>query len=192
MLYRVRMRAAALRPIAVLAAAVVLAALSGCMQTTEKPTPTPSAAATPAFASDEEALAAAEKAYAAYLAVSNDVGHSGGVEPERFEKVSSSGALTNALTAAQKFRDSKSRLVGDTKFKSMSLQRANYSDPATVELEVYVCDDVSATDVLDSGGVSIVKPGRVEIVPFVATFVSSSASPMLLADKTLWSGESFC
>ena len=78
MLYRVRMRAAALRPIAVLAAAFVLAALSGCVQTTEKPTPTPTAAATPAFASDEEALAAAEKAYAAYLAVLDDVTADGG------------------------------------------------------------------------------------------------------------------
>ncbi|MES1170616.1 MAG: hypothetical protein ABUL47_08010, partial [Leifsonia sp.] len=49
----------------VLAAAVLLAVLAGCVPT-GTPTKSPRATATPVFASDAEALAAAEKAYAAY------------------------------------------------------------------------------------------------------------------------------
>ena len=43
------------------------------------PTPT----VTPLFASDEEALAAAEEAYAAYLAMSDEITSDGGERPER-------------------------------------------------------------------------------------------------------------
>src|SRR4051812_41826324 len=74
------MRAAPLAPVAAL-----LLALAGCVPSDPHPTASPSASATPVFASDAEALAAAEKAYAAYLKVSGEISADGGLKPERID-----------------------------------------------------------------------------------------------------------
>ena len=65
-------------PIVVLAFSIALG-MGGCVAPTPDPTPSTSAApsASPLFNSDEEALAAATEAYAAYLAASNAVGQGG-------------------------------------------------------------------------------------------------------------------
>ncbi len=62
--------------IALVALAVLL--LSGCLPPQTTVTPTPEATAAPVFASDEEALAAATAAYAAYLAMSDQIFAEGG------------------------------------------------------------------------------------------------------------------
>ena len=71
-------------PTAAAALLVLLLAvlLSGCASTTEpQPTLTPTATdAAPLFASDEEALAAATEAYAAYQAVSTEIAKLSGEE----------------------------------------------------------------------------------------------------------------
>ncbi|MBW4033634.1 MAG: hypothetical protein HIU88_13400, partial [Acidobacteria bacterium] len=51
-------------------AVAMLLALVGCVPTGQHAASSPTASLTPVFASDAEALAAAEKAYAAYLKVS--------------------------------------------------------------------------------------------------------------------------
>src|SRR3954462_13593979 len=57
-----------MRTAPLLATAALLLALAGCVPTDSHPTSWPHPSATPVFASDAEALAAAEKAYAAYEA----------------------------------------------------------------------------------------------------------------------------
>ncbi len=62
---------------------VGMLALTGCVDGDRLPTLPPTPTSTPIFASEEEALAAAEEAYAAYLEMSNLISSEGGVEPER-------------------------------------------------------------------------------------------------------------
>ncbi len=191
MLYRVRMLAAALRPIAVLAAAVVLAALSGCVQTTEKPTPTPTAAATPAFASDEEALGAAEKAYAAYLAVDDAVLHDGGLNADRYEAVASGEALKASISNAEKFQAESVRTTGASSFRTEKLQATQFLGDGVTSVAVYVCDDVSGVDLLDSTGRSLVSPNRKPVAPFVITMERQNRTDRI-SQRELWTTENFC
>ncbi len=70
----VRMR----RPVVTLA--VLLLVLTGCTPGDEVVVPDPEPTVEPMFATDEEALAAAEEAYGAYLAASDASLAGGGVE----------------------------------------------------------------------------------------------------------------
>ena len=70
-------RTARLLPLAVLGAAL----LAGCLPTDPPVTPPPTSDLEPVFASDEEALAAAEEAYGAYLAAADEILSSGGADP---------------------------------------------------------------------------------------------------------------
>ena len=77
--YVFRMRTSAL----LAAAGLLVITLTGC-QTDDPPiVPQPEPSTTPLFASEEEALAAAEEAYAGYLAASDAVLAGGGLDPER-------------------------------------------------------------------------------------------------------------
>ena len=81
-LLRVRLRAGAMAALA----AVTLLAVSGCTGAPgATPAPTSSAAANPIFATDEEALAAAEAAYEKYSEASALVAGDGGVNPDRVD-----------------------------------------------------------------------------------------------------------
>jgi hypothetical protein len=194
MAYRDLMRVATVRSTAAVALALalcsglVLATLSACAAE-PGPTPTTSKATdAPVFASDEEALAAAEKAYAAYLAVSDDVARSGGEDPHRLDSVSGGKELTVALASAAKFAAAKAHLVGATEYSLHKLQ----SNTGSVVV-FYVCDDVSATDVVNEDGVSLVGPDRTEILPFSVTVeqAANSSHPVVI-EKSLWAGDNYC
>nr|WP_157497862.1 hypothetical protein [Leifsonia sp. Leaf325] len=167
-------------------------ALAGCAAS---PKPLPSASSTPTaspvFASDEEALAAAEEAYAAYQKVSDAVGHDGGAEPERYEAVATGDALENALKSARQYRDADATLTGSTSFSTQELQSAEYAKSEALEIVLYVCDDVSLADIVDATGTSIVKPDRQTVLPFVLTVVGS-ADQLQVSEKVLWDGKNFC
>jgi hypothetical protein len=68
--------------IGIVAGAAVALALAGCVQPPSRVIPTSTPSAAPVFASDAAALAAAKKAYVAYLAVSDAVANDGGKNPE--------------------------------------------------------------------------------------------------------------
>lgn len=196
MAYRDCMRAASHRY--TLLGAVLLAmglstvALAGCAAS---PKPLPSASSTPSatsvFGSDEEALAAAEEAYAAYQKVSDEVGHDGGTRPERYESVATGEALENALKNASQYRDAGATLIGSTSFSTQELQTAEYAKSEALEIVLYVCDDVSLADIVDETGTSIVKPDRQTVLPFVLTVVGS-ADQLRVSQKVLWDGKNFC
>ena len=78
------------------AALAVAFVLVGCVPTTTPASPAPRPSATPVFATEAEALAAATKAYAAYVRVSDQITADGGANPER---------IAPHVTAAQLKRD---------------------------------------------------------------------------------------
>ncbi|WP_157487651.1 hypothetical protein [Leifsonia sp. Root112D2] len=167
-------------------ALLALAMLSGCVPAaTHTSTPTPEA--TPLFATDDEALAAATKAYAAYLKMSDTIAHDGGAHPERIKAVAMAAALSESLKGFAEYRDAKAHSQGLRSFDSLQLQSIQ-SEAVTF----YVCDDVSKVDVLDDSGASLVSPSRNPRTPFLVTASSKSASSLLISSRAVWEGKNLC
>ena len=111
--------------------ALLIVALSGCASTPDPQlTPTPSAtAAAPVFASDEEALAAATEAYAAYLTMSDQIAGDGGASPHRISPFVSAGLLDSELDGFASFREANAFLVGNTRFWVADVQKIDRTNP---------------------------------------------------------------
>ncbi|WP_108250351.1 hypothetical protein [Planctomonas deserti] len=192
LLYRFGMRTARRHPIRVVTVtAALLLVLVGCTQPSPEPTPTPSPAPNPVFASDEEALAAAEKAYADYLAMSDLIAQEGGAHPERMEEVATGEALTDGIADAARYEESGYFGVGVSKFDRMSVQSRTDGPPPT--LRTYVCLDVSGTKIVDSSGTTVVETPGSPRTPLEVSFERvERGGSWLVSDSVLWEGANFC
>ena len=176
------------------ALSVALAALllSGCTAHGPVHMPTPSPSPTPVFASDEEALAAAEAAYREYLRVSDEIAQDGGANPERIAEVVTDDRLPSELDALAKFPARKVHSVGNSIFGTASLQQ--YSDiGGTVLIDIYTCLDVSGVRLISESGTDVT-PERQDKLSLVIGLESAPASPgrLLVSDSDVWDGVSFC
>lgn len=184
------------RVIAVAAAALVFATLSGCA-----PSPTPqhtasqSPHATPVFSSDKEALAAATKAYAAYLKVSDEILSDGGADPDRLRAVATGKALATDLAGFAMARDKGWHTTGNTTFDHVRLQSREMSGSETSGVvAIYLCLDVSTVDVLDSAGKSVMsssRPARSQ-VEAVFDLLKPPEEKLILASNDPWNGGNTC
>jgi hypothetical protein len=177
---------------AVVALVVTLVA-SGCATSSPRPSPTPTPSVTPLFESDDEALAAAEEAYAAYQQVLDAILIDGGANPDRlltvatqeqyeYEKPGFDEALANGFHS-----------TGGSTFDSMRVQHLGTpeNEPA---LSVYVCDDYSTVDILDAGGRSIVPASRPDRFPRIVSFETTGVATPRVKVSTIeeWTGDPFC
>ena len=175
------------------AALAFAVALAGCAASPEpEPTPTKTAAA-PIFASDEEALAAAEEAFHRYLEVGDQIANEGGVEPERLRGVASGREEAETLDFFERLRKNGTRLEGKTAFDSMKFQELYQAD-GIVKVSVYFCMDVSGTKLISAAGEDITQQDRKLRVARTAVLVGQEAdSSRLLVDETeKWPGDDFC
>lgn len=173
----------------ILAAATVMGAATACVGPTPIPTLPPQPTATPVFASEEEALAAAEASYTAYINASDEIGHEGWQDTSRFASVATGAALDDELSTAAELASNGWRLVGVSDFDTVTLQQySQVGEEATVV--VYLCLDVSGTDVLDPEGNSMVAADRPDRLPLEVEFVGTDG--LLVSRSELWSGETFC
>ncbi|MGV8883809.1 MAG: hypothetical protein ACOH19_16800 [Rhodoglobus sp.] len=177
-------------------AAALAITLSGCFGDTPSYTPAAEPTAAPLFASDEEALAAAEEAYRAYYEVSDQILNDGGNEPERLLKVATQQVVEFESESFTAFRESGYRSAGATVVDSVRFQA--YDALATYPeaiVTIYACIDVSETDVLDKSGTSVVEPGRQERLPFEVTFTAQAgASPfnLVVSGEEQWNDSNLC
>jgi hypothetical protein len=166
---------------------------SGCAPSDPQPTPEPSPSATPLFESDEEALAAAEEAYAAYQQAFDSILIDGGVRPERLLEVATPEQYEYEKAGFDEAFAKGYRSTGGSKFDSMRLQEY---EPAGrgVTLSVYVCDDYSAVDIFDSSGATIVPETRPDRYPRVVSFAAAPDSDLEIGVSRIveWTGDSFC
>lgn len=136
--------------------------LSGCAPTAT-PTPTPTAA----FASEEEAFAAAEETYRAYTDALNAVDPA---DPETFESTyafSSGGFQKADRENFSKMHAEGYTISGDavvTQFVGRSTRES-----AEVVLAI-ACVDVSGVTVADATGASVVNPDRPDVYEIETTF----------------------
>ncbi len=174
--------------------ALTLAALllTGCVPTAPLATSTPSPAATPVFASEEEALAAAEAAYAEYLAVEDAIAQDGGTDPERLSDFVTSEWLAKEVEVFNEFSKTGRRQVGLTEIADVVLQQLADPGDGTVDLTMYVCADFSDTRFLDASGADVTPPDRPTQATLQVTLEIREAQKFLLAESEPWSADSVC
>lgn len=174
-------------------ALIVSGCVSGCAST---PDPVPSETSTtaaPVFASDEEALAAATEAYAAYLAA-NEMAWSDDASRHVYLELSTSDAHDADLDAFDRFDDKGWRKIGSAGFDSMRVQSVNPDGNDRFEIRTYLCLDVRGTDVVDLNGKSVVKLDRPQRLPLVVAFVTKAprSRDLLISESKSWAGTNFC
>ena len=167
---------------------LAIAALSGC---TDAPSPARSHPAatptpTPISTSDADALAAATEAYKQYLAVIDQIAQDGGKDPDRVKPYVDAAGLTHERHEAQRLAGAGARQIGSTVLAATSLQ-VNEAQRVVIN----ACQDVSAVQVVDSSGASLVAKDRPDEIPYQATFTRRGGSLVMVADE-FWSGPDVC
>jgi hypothetical protein len=175
--------------------AVAIAAgltLAACTPPSDGPTRSPSPSATPLFSSDEEALAAAEEAYAAYVTVTDQIFSEGGADLDRLSSVVTGAQLKIERTSFEEIASKGYRSIGTTTFDRVELQRYSKASSNDAEVVVYLCQDISSIDVLDASGMSVVSDERVDRISYEVAFDTqgNGESHLLVSDRTPWNDRS--
>lgn len=156
----------------VAAAAVALALVVG-MTTGCQPEPTPSPSG-PVFANEDEAFAAAEETYRAYVDALNQVDLS---DPETFEAVYA--WTTGDFNASERTTLSTMHAEDWTVSGSSDITRIDYLSvgDAFSRVSIGSCVDVSSITLLDAQGVSQVSPDRPDMQVTQVDLTWSKSSP---------------
>lgn len=165
------------RPLLAAGAALLALTLATACSPTPAPTPSPTG-----FASEEEAFAAAEATYRAYVDALNNVDLA---DPATFEPVyeTSTGDARDAIAKELSEMHAKGWAVGGA--TTPTLVSLASADPST-GVELNVCSDVSKVTLIDAGGVSMVSPDRpdVQALTVVVTYNANSPLVMSISSRT--------
>lgn len=176
-----------MRLLPVLAISIASLTLVGCSTTTPEAIPTSSSVEqAPAFASDEEALAAAQAAYAEYLSVSDQIARDGGSNPERLKPLVSGDQYSQEINSFEAYSSGGLRSVGEMTFDTFHKAGQDQSD-----ISFYLCLDSSQSRVFNELGEDVTPHERVDRWPMYVTF-SINKSKLLVASSETWSGQNFC
>lgn len=167
--------------------ALLVLALAGCGDPGPQRTPTPTPSATPVFATEEEALAAAEEAYAAYIDVASQVFADGGRDAGRLAAVATGDFLEVEIAGYEDIANDGWHSTGRSTFDSVQLERYELTVDGKEAVAVYLCDDVSGVDVLNAEGISVVSPSRPVRTLFEVTFDLGAESRLLVSGREVWS-----
>ena len=163
-----------LRRVAAVTVALAMVAVfaTGCQP---EPAPSPTG---PVFATEEEAFAAAEETYRAYVEALNQVDLS---DPETFEAVyawTTGDANANERKTLTQMHADGWNVSGETAVRSF---RGKTADLDSVQVDAVVCSDVSAVEVVDANGESVVSAERPDAYALAIEFVTSTATETGLA-----------
>ena len=175
-------------------AAIALLALTSCQPDEAPIIPDPVPSSDLLFESEDEALAAAEEAYGAYIGVIDAIFADGGENPERLLTVATGSVYESELEGFEGVAESGWHSVGVSTLDSVTLQSYDAASKGESVITIYACNDVSAVDVLDPSGNSVVAPDRPNRSGFQLAFdyAPSTPSHLILSEKTYWTGEDFC
>jgi len=181
------------RAAAAVAVLVVALGAAGCAVAPAAPG-TPAPTSTPLFASDEEALAAAEEAYGAYQIVEDQILAEGGAQGERIRPYAVREALLAANEGFEAYEAKGYRSIGNTAFEFSGLQSTALLGNIQEDVVVaYVCLDFSNLDVVNANGDSVVREGRPLRQEFQVSFdQSSNGESIVLASRDPWTGHDKC
>ena len=167
---------------------IVAVALAACStQATTKPETTQAATEKPLFATDEQALAAAQAAYANYLEVSDQIARDGGANPERLKGLVSGDLYKDEAAGFQEIGNSGSQAVGSSSFDTLHLQSMDSKSIST-----YLCIDHSQIHLQNSKGDDVTSPTRIDRYPLLVTFTFQPDQTLIIESSETWSGQNFC
>jgi hypothetical protein len=149
---------------------------------------------TPLFASDEEALAAAKEAYAAYQTAEDQILAEGGVDGDRIRPFAVRDALKAATDGFARYQQENYRSVGITAFEILGLQARSLDGGDEQDVvTAYLCLDFSNSDVLDANGHSVVRADRPLRQQFEIAFDKDVESGgLVLSSRDPWAGHDSC
>jgi len=156
-----------------LALGLAAAAVTGC-----SPHPEP-AVPTPAFSSEEEAFAAAEETYRAYVDALNQVDLS---DPATFEDVyawTTGDANANERKTLSSMHADGWTVSGHTQIDSF--EGDVFSRETESLITARVCSDISRVQVTDANGESVVAADRPNVYALDVVFVEERSTPTRLA-----------
>ncbi|RJT92036.1 hypothetical protein D6T64_00850 [Cryobacterium melibiosiphilum] len=172
-----------------------MCALSGCAATPEPAPPTsapsPTETFTPVFANNDEALAAATAAYAAYQEMNDVILQAGGQQPERIEPYVAAERLPVEIQEFQDFQNIQAHTVGASAFVITQLQSARYQTVEQTDIVVYLCDDLSEVDMVDPAGMSLLAGDTSRRTPFEVRF-KFEGGVLVLYGRDFWNGGGVC
>lgn len=169
---------------------IAAAGLAACAPEDPVRPPDPGPTQTPVFASEEEALAAAEELYGEYLEAENLLAVGGWQSVDVVEPYVRGDALDNERESAERFRDAGLTQVGGSTFDSVEVQQLEDSGDQ-VSMTVYLCIDVSTVDVIDASGESVVPDGRLDRSGLEVE-IDNKDGRLKIARSEAWTGASFC
>lgn len=173
---------------------LVLGALGlvGCVPEDRPPTSLPTPSGEPVFESEEEALAAAEDAYAAYLEMSDLIASEGGANPERIADFVTEEREDVELEGFREIAERGIHLDGHTEFETLELQRLQRVGAET-EVAFYVCWDASQTRFLNAEGEDITPRDRNDrLMLEVVVSTTGGSLPLVLVSDEAWQSSSAC
>jgi len=159
--------------------------LPACVPQPVAQPPEPAPSATPVFASEEEALAAAVAAYEAYLKVSDEIAADGGAHPERLKDLVTEEWYEKEVEVSQRVVETGLFQVGSTMVGRSELQRLDAQESFT-EIVIYVCTDFSGTSFRDINGADVTPSARVELLAFQVAFEAVTEADLRLSESEPW------
>lgn len=148
--------------------AVAAAMLTGC-----SPEPEPTLTPTAAFASEEEAFAAAEETYRAYNEAGNQ--RRQGQESPNPQEFLTGIALEGDIDSLTALQEQGLSTIGETDVSSFSGLEATFAS-GEVEISALVCLDVSNVRLLNGQGEDITPADRGDVVAQEVTLVGPATS----------------
>ena len=172
-----------LAPVALLV--VLTLALSGCGSPDKRshkvePRPTPTAA----FASEEEALAAAVAVYDRLTVLGDEIARAGGEGAERLEEVATGEFLAGSVEGFNEYPDRGVHQIGYTTYRDPTLQQFGPGPESAVI--IYICEDVSNLMIVDQSGTSVVAADRPDSFYLQVTFDLGDDQRLRVASRARW------
>lgn len=177
-----------LQPAALLAATLML---TGCVPSEVVVSAPPEPSITPIFASDEDALAAATEAYAKYLVAIDESLSS--YATESLEDSSEGPAFDAATSRATHYKAAGNQQVGHaliSRTEPTDLESVLRSNIDKSQVQIYVCIDLTAVDVIDEDGQSVVMADRPSHVFLLVDLIwHTHEAAFKVADEEVWENE---
>ncbi len=149
---------------------LALLAMAGATLSACSPTPEPSPTPTAAFASEEEAFAAAEETYRAYNdAVNRQRDGDESVDPLDYL---TGEMLDSEIASIRELEASGITLEGDTKIMSFTGTEAQ-TDHDVAAVDALVCLDITNARAIDATGVDVTAVGRSDVYGISVTFTGN-------------------
>ncbi|MBH0054550.1 hypothetical protein I6E74_10280 [Salinibacterium sp. SWN139] len=165
---------------------LLLAVLSGCTPSDAITSPEPTATFVAPYATDEEALAAAEAAYADYVSVINTHLNDSIVDEDLLATVATGAELASLIESHTRLADAGTRSVGEVTFDQTKLQRYSTDGSLREILVVYVCEDLSDVYLVNEDGSRVTDEAFSTELAQVTFDYSVALGALLVSDRDPW------